>query len=401
VPFRDVFNAMFFISMGMLVDVGLVIADPGWMLGAVLLVLVLKSLLAGAAALVAGWPMRLSLQVGMGLATISEFGFVLARESEKLRLLPPGAMEELTAVITGTMIIGAALVPFAEKASTILASPFRRGDGDAGSADVPVSQTVNAQVVIVGYGLNGQNLARVLRATNIPCSVVEMNPTLAELAKRAGDRVLVGDATRFSILRQAGIAQARALVVAINDVEATRRIVAQARTARPELYILARTRYIGELEELYRLGARQVIPEEFETSIEIFAHVLQELAIPSNIIEAQVQMIRAGRYGMLRGRPGRPDTTSLLEMLERAATLTFLVTADSPAQGKTIRDLNLRAETGVTIIAVVREGKPTTNPPAEFGLNSGDVLVLVGGHQQLDAAKRRLSATDSPTSARG
>jgi len=392
VPFRDVFNAMFFISMGMLVDVGLFVLQPATIIGGVLLVLIGKSLLGGAAVLLAGWPARLSVQVGMGLATISEFGFVVARESEELGLLATASLEVLTAVSCGTMIVGAALIPLAEKTSMIVERFLRRPDRAGEPRENGAHPPINVQVVIVGFGLNGQNLARVLRATNIPFSAVEMNPALAILARRAGDLAVIGDATRFSILRQAGILRARALVIAINDQQATRRIVAQARAARPDLYILARTRYTSELEILHRLGAQQVIPEEFETSIEIFAHVLKQFGIPDNVIEAQVTMIRAGNYGMLRGQPATTARRAdLYSLLEATATQTFMIEPASPACGRTIRDMNLRAETGVTIIAVVRGGRPRTNPPPDMTLEAGDVLVLFGGHKQVDEAKARLS----------
>ena len=220
-----------------------------------------------------------------------------------------------------------------------------------------------------------------------------MNSRLAQVARDASNRVLVGDAARHAILDYAGLSSARAMVIAINDQDATRRIVAQARSRRPDLYVLARTRYISELEHLYRLGAHQVIPEEFETSIEIFAHVLKHFGIPDNVIEAQITMIRAGGYGMLRGRPAAGEGRSdLLSLLEATATQTFMLESDSPAASKTIREMDLRANTGVTIIALVRGGRPQTNPSPDTKMEAGDVLVLVGGHKQLDKAKAILSA---------
>jgi len=147
----------------------------------------------------------------------------------------------------------------------------------------------------------------------------------------------------------------------------------------------------ADLEALHKLGARQVIPEEFETSIEIFAHVLREFAVPDNVIEQQIMLVRAGHYGMLRGRPTDRDLRAeWLQVLEAAVTQTFMVTAESPGCGRSIRDLALRAQTGVTIVAITRRGKPHANPPPEFVLEAGDVLVLVGTHRQLDTAHTML-----------
>ena len=392
VPFRDVFNAIFFMSMGMLVDLP-VVADHLHLISlAIVVTLVLKSLLAGGAVVAAGWPMRFGLYVGLGLCTVSEFGYVLAREADRLGILPEGVIAHIVAYMVGTMMLGAMIFPWADRIADRMSRWWRprqvlppTAPGDE------LLAVVTEHVIIVGYGLNGQNLARVLRATKIPYCVIEMNHALATLAREEGDRVLVGDAARIQILEYAGVDSARALVIAINDQQATRRIVAQARAARQDLYILARTRYTTDLDALYSLGAQEVIPEEFETSIEIFSHVLKHLGIPDNVIQAQVTMIRSGRYGMLRGRPAAVRPADLIGLLEATATQTYLLESGSSACGRTIRDIDLRAKCGAMIIAVVRSGKPLTNPAADFQFQPGDVLVLVGGHKQLDEAKVLLS----------
>lgn len=410
VPFRDVFNALFFMSMGMLVDLPEASPQWHWIAAAVVVILILKTLLAALAVRIAGWPLRLAIQVGLGLASISEFGFVLAREAASMNLFPPAAMNVLTAVIVGTMILGTPLVPLAHRISAVFISSgpsVRRRHGEPAPADSNLDKPLTdapclpgVDVVIVGYGLNGQNLARVLKATGIGFSIVEMNPALASAARTDGWRVILGDATRLSILLQAGLANARALVVAIHDQPATRRIVAQARAERPDLFILARTRNVAELDVLHRLGAQQVIPEEFETSIEIFAHVLHHFGIADNVIEAQVAMVRAGQYGMMRGLPdSAARRAELMQLFDATATQTFLLETDSPVLGRSIREVDLRATTGVSIIAIVRDGKPATNPGPDWTFAAGDLLILLGGHKQLDAAKALFSPPPEDESA--
>lgn len=393
-PFRDVFNALFFISIGMLVDLRLFGQYAVPFVLAILATLVAKTALTSGAVRVSGWPLRLALTAGLGLCTISEFGYVLVKESARLELLPPEFLAQFVAWAAGTMLVGAIFVPTSGPLATAIAGRLQREtslEPSARTADQPPSRL--SHVIIVGYGVNGQNLARVLRATRIPYTVIEMNRANANVARQEGGHVIVGDATRMFILGKAGIATARALVVAIADQQATRRIVAQARAARPDLYILARTPYVSELDPLYRLGAAQVIPEEFETSIEIFAHVLKEFAVPDNVIEQQVTMIRGGRYAMLRGRPtDRALRAEWARLLEVAVTQTFFLTEGSPACGRTIRELDLRARTGVLIVAVTRAGVPTPSPHPDFRLEAGDVLVLVGTHRQLDDAKAALES---------
>jgi len=210
-------------------------------------------------------------------------------------------------------------------------------------------------------------------------------------AKADGECVVVGDGAGMSILEHAGLQKAHALIVAINDPEATKHIVAQARRRRGDLFILARTRYLQQIDDLYHLGATKVIPEDFETSIEIMAHVLREMDVPDNLIEAQLTAVRAGGYSMLRGKAtDRAAQDDLIAALQRTTMRTHLIEGASFACNKTLAELNLRAATGTTIIAITRGGTPQTNPGAHESLREGDVLVMFGAHAQLEEAKALL-----------
>lgn len=390
-PFRDVFNALFFISLGTIVNLSAVAPHWGLLVVAIAVTLVVKCAVAAIAVRVAGWPLRLGVRAGVGLCTVSEFAYVLALEANKLGLLPQVWFEGLTAFAVGTMMCGAMLFPLAGPISEGIAKLFSRSLDLGPLPGFVDEEALTQHVIVVGYGTNGQNLSRVLRATHIAHFVVEMNPTLVEAAREAGTRVIVGDATRAAILRHAGLDSARALVVAINDAQATQRVVSQALGMRHNLFILARTSVTSDIDILYKLGAQMVISEDFETSIEISAYVLKQFGIPDNIVEAQIAAVHAGRYGMLRGNPlDRVAQAELIKALETTVTQTFYLEAESYACGRSISEVNLRAVTGVTMIAVVRNGKPTTNPPADFLLQEGDTLVLVGAHAQLDAAKALL-----------
>jgi CPA2 family monovalent cation:H+ antiporter-2 len=236
-----------------------------------------------------------------------------------------------------------------------------------------------------------------LKSTRVPYCVVEMNQGLVNEARQAEAPVVVGDATRMAILERAGIDAARALVVAVNDHQATQRIVAQVSARRPELYVLARTNFVSDIDRLYELGAKLVVPQDFETSVEVAAHVLQQFGIPDNIVEAQIASVRSGGYGMLRGKPtDRAAHAELIKILERTATQTFYLADDSYACGRTLAEINLRALTGCMVIAIVRSGKPTANPPGDFHLEANDVLVLVGAHQEIEAAKALLQRHAPP-----
>jgi monovalent cation:H+ antiporter-2, CPA2 family len=388
-PFRDVLNALFFVSLGMMVNVELLLPYAAPIALAIVVTLVLKAVIAAVGVRVAGWPLRPALHVGLGLCTVSEFGYVISREAHKLQILPEDALSFLVAYAVGTMIIGAAIVPVSGRLAAALAARLQREpEGPAGEESPALHH-----VIVVGYGVNGENLARVLKATHVPFRVIEMNPILVRRARAAGAEVIVGDATRTVILEHAGLAHAHAVVVGINDSDALRRIISQVRAARPDIFLLARSRFVSDLDALYRIGASEVIAEDFETSIEIAAHLLRQMNVPDNLVEAQIAAVRAGRYGMLRGKAtDRAAQEELMQVLQTTATRTHYVMEGSVANNQTLVELDLRAKTGVTVIAVVRNGKPTTNPDPDFRLEHGDVLVLVGAHAQLEAAKAMLSA---------
>lgn len=395
-PFRDVFNALFFISVGMLAGVDIVI-DHFWLLGGlVLITLAGKSAIMTASLRICRWPLRPALHIGLGLGTVSEFGYVLAREAHQLGLLPEEVLNFVTVYALGTMLLGAMLAPIAGPLSSVLTRVIEPGlEGPEAS---PETRNRRYHVIVVGYGVNGQNVARVLQATHIPFCTIEMNPRLISKARESGVPIVMGDASRPAILHQAGLEFAHAMVVAINDPSATARVVARARAARPDMYILARTRFDSELDHLYKLGADKVISEDFETSIEIAANILKEMNIPDNVVEGQIAAVRAGRYSMLRGMPtDRVATEELMKVLQLTATRTHYLSEGAAACGKSIAELDLRAVTGATIIAVVRDGKPTTSPPPSFVLEAGDVLVLVGAHVQLEAAKAELERPEERT----
>ncbi len=398
-PFRDVFNALFFATLGMMVDLNEVLSNLPFLALLIAGTMLIKTVIAGGGVVCAGWPVRIAIQVGIIMSMLSEFSYVLAIQAHRAGLIEASALGLMISYAVGTMMAGALLFPVTRPIATFLSDRVSGDAADGGDIIAPDPSLQN-HVVVIGYGPTGANLARMLKATHVPHCVVEMNRSNIAAARRAEIPVIVGDATRMSILKHAGIDSARVLVVAVNDKHATERIVAQVASRRPELYILARSDFVNEIDRLRQLGAKMVIPQDFETSIEIGAHVLRQFGIPDNIVEAQIASVRAGGYAMLRGKAtDRAATAELIKVLERTATQTFYISRQSFACGKTIAETDLRARTGCMIIAVVRSQKPTTNPPPDFRFAANDVLVLVGAHQQIEAAKKILEGR--PTTADG
>ena len=242
-------------------------------------------------------------------------------------------------------------------------------------------------VVVVGFGVNGRNLARVLKAAHIGYRVVELNGTTVRRALRDGEPMLFGDVTRREILEQAGVRGAGMVVFAVSDIAAVRRAIVLARQLNPRLHIIVRTRMVTEMDELVALGADEVVAEEFETSIEIFTRVLQHLRVPRNIIRAETKLLRGETYEMFRSPAAAQGVSEqLLEVLAQGTEEIFRVEGGMACAGKTIREVDLRNRSGATVIAVVRGGEPQTNPSPDLRLAPRDSLVLVGSHAELERA---------------
>jgi CPA2 family monovalent cation:H+ antiporter-2 len=390
-PFRDVFNAVFFVSLGMLVNLGHVASIAGLVLVATLATLAMKSVVAALGVRLAGWPAALSLNAGVGLCTISEFGYVFGGEAARTGLLSNNLFQTVVGVIVGTMMLGTLLLPAAGRVSTAVLRRIHAGPEESPSAEEGPSD----HMIVVGYGTHGTNLAQVLRDLDLPYAVIEYDDALATEARRDASHVVVGDATRLSILQRAGLERARALAVTLSDVQAAVRTVAQARNSCPDLFILARVAFLDRLDDLKEAGADLVVPEDYEASIEIIAHAFKHLGVSDHVIEAQVGALRAGRYAMLRGRAtDRAAMAEFLRALELSVIETYFLGEGSPVCGRSLADSRLRAATGVTVLAVVRQGEAAPNPTPDYTLLAGDTLVLLGAHAQLARARALLEGMD-------
>jgi CPA2 family monovalent cation:H+ antiporter-2 len=390
-PFRDLFNSVFFISVGMLLDLHFVAENPLLVVGLGAGIMVLKTATGTAVVYPFFRSLRVAATVGILLAQVGEFSFVLADQAMRVEILTPAQFQAVLAASVLTMLV----TPF-----LVMSVPpllLRWG------TDAPLLETEDrtsadrGHVVIVGYGLNGRNLARVLRETGIAYRILELNSDTVRTAAREGEPITFGDGTRPAVLQAVGVESAAVVVVAISDSVATRRIASLVRRLNASAALIVRTRFMTEIDELYRLGADEVIPEEFETSVEIFARVLQRFHVPRNVIDLQVELIRNEGYAIMRGaRASQPWPGNLSAVLAASTTETVLIPADSHVVGHSLAQLDLRQRTGASVIAVVRNGNPFTNPSSDFVLEASDVVVFLGDHKALVAARRTLESTKEP-----
>jgi len=385
-PFRDVFTSFFFISIGMLLDVSFFFQQPEFILLIALGVLALKTIIAGSAATLLGLPVRTAVLVALAVSQVGEFSFILSDSGVKHGLMTGDTYQMFLAVSILTM----AATPFVMAASPRLADLVARWPMPKklkyGWSPMPELTTAvkKDHVIIIGFGFNGKNLARAASVANIPYLIIETNPELVREEREKGEPIFFGDATQEAVLEHAGVDYAKVVVVAISDPASTRRIVEVIRRLNPDVYIIVRTRYIQEIEPLHNLGASEIIPEEFETSVEIFTRVMQKYLIPRSEVEKFVSEVRADGYEMLRSLSKKTITFSDFEHhLPDIDICSLRVGERSLAAGKTLADIELRKKHGVSVLAIRRDPETLHNPHGEMQLLANDVVVVVGAKESI------------------
>ena len=386
-PFKDSFNGLFFISIGMLMNLTFLQQNILLILIGVAIILLIKTFTGFLSIHLIGHPLRISLQTGIHLAQIGEFSFVLAMAGKSSGLISDNHYQLFLSASVITMILTPFLLQASPTISAWISSKKLLDRLDRMRKRVEKESFPRGKedhVIIIGFGLNGRNLAEVLSETSIPYVVLDLNnETVREMRKR-GEPIFYGDGTRLELLHKLGLSTARMLVIVISDPASTRRMVRLARKENPRIYIIVRTRYTAEVEDLIQLGANEVIPEEFETSIEIFAKVLHRYQVPRNLLFNQIERIRSRSYEALR-RVELPvkSLPEKCEIITDIETETYRMSEQTPATGHSIRDLKIRSRTGATVIAVRRDGGIIPSPDPDFIFKIGDVIYLIGEREKV------------------
>ena len=396
-PFRDVFTSFFFVSIGMLLDVGFLFRQPGTIVLMALGVLVLKSFIASFATVLLGFPLRTSILVGLALGQVGEFSFILSKTGVEHGLLAGNIYQMFLAVSVLSMAATPFIITLAPRLADIilrLPLPKRLISGFYPVSEIKVENKKH-HLIIIGFGVNGRNVARAARVSGIPYAIIEMNPETVRSEQAQGEPIYYGDSTQEAVLQHANIKDARIVVAAINDPTATRRITEIIRRLNPEVHLIVRTRYLQEVKPLYELGADEVIPEEFETSVEIFTRVLAKYFIPRDEIERLVTEVRSDGYEMFRSLSKASASFSDLKLqLPDVDISTFRISQGSPLIGKTLAQIELRRRYGVSVVAIRRGAQILSSPGADTLLQSNDVLFVLGSSEKISEATRIFPYSD-------
>jgi monovalent cation:H+ antiporter-2, CPA2 family len=387
-PFRDVLLGLFFVSVGMYLDLSTVVQHLGWMLllliGPVLAKLVLIVILAR----LFGAKLATALRTGFYLAQAGEFAIVLLALASDLDLVTSTFAQLVLAAMVLSMLSAPLLIHFADP----IARRLTANDWLARAAEVTQiaakAMARQEHVIVCGYGRSGQNLARLLEQEQIPFIALDSDPERVREAAADGSSVVYGDAGRREALIAAGLPKARAVAVTFADTPTALRILHHVQQLRPELPVIVRTVDDSELDRLMKAGAAEVVPEVLEGSLMLASHSLLLLGVPLGRVLSRIRAIREERYSLFRGFfHGATDAADAADNLQPRLH-SVMLTEHSAAVGRTLAELDLKGK--VEITGVRRRGMRSSVPEPDYRFEAGDVVVLLGRPESLALAERRL-----------
>ena len=377
-PYRDVFMSLFFISVGMMLNVEFFGQHFFSIIGLTALFIMVKSLLTLPAVLVQGYPLRAAIITSLSLAQVGEFAFVLAASGLAAGLFDMEGYQNFLDVSVLTMMVTPGLMAIAPRLACKLAGQCGSPEQAATAAPSEDEKHLKDHLIIVGFGISGKHLAHVAKESGIEYTVLEMNPETVS-RYRHKEPIAHGDASQPVVLEHLGVTRARVLVIVISDPSAVRAITIEARRFNPNLHIIARTRFVTEVAPLRQLGADEVIAEEFETSIEIFTRVLSQYLVPRQDVDTFAARIRQENYRMIRRMSAPMDSlNSTINRLPDMGVQAVRLEAESPLCGQSLAQTELRRRHAVTVIAILREGVTQASPGPDAVFESGDIVYLFG-----------------------
>ena len=389
-PFRDVLLGFFFITIGMLLDLRVVVGQFGWVLLALLVPVAFKLALIFGLTRAFGASVGTSLRTGLALCTAGEFGFVLLGLGSAGNLLEPRMLQIVLAAMLLSMMAAPLLVQHADRIVLRVSGAEWMQKSLELHRIAQRSMTTDHHVVVAGYGRTGQHLAKMLEQEGIGYVALDLDPDRVREAAAAGDSVVYGDAGRRETLVAAGVTRASALVVTYNDAHSALKLIHFAHEINPSLPIIVRTQDDADLDKLLAAGATEVVPEIFEGSLMLGSHALVLLGVPLSRVVRRVREARDSRYRLLRGYfHGADDPAESLDADAHDRLHSVPLAPGAKAVGREIGDLGLD-EVGAEVTAVRRRGIRGADPHPGMKLLAGDVVVLRGVPEAIELAEQRL-----------
>jgi CPA2 family monovalent cation:H+ antiporter-2 len=388
-PFRDVLLGLFFVTIGMLLDVRAVF-DNAWVSVLLVALVLLKTLLIIGLSLLFGNNSGVALRTGLALGACGEFGFVLLSNANNLGLIEPQALQPVLAAMVLSMLIAPFII---ERSEAIVrrwsATEWMSRAMQLHSIAVQ-SMAVNEHVVICGYGRSGQNLARLLEQEHVTFIALDFDPQRIREAVAAGESVVFGDAARREVLIAAGLLRAKALAITYSDTASALKILAHAQELRPGLPVVVRTHDDNDIDRLKAAGAAEVVAEILEGSLMLASTTLMLIGTPLNRVLRRIREMREHRYSLFRGFfRGISDEHGDADQKMQPRLHSVMIVPGAAAIGKSLGELDL-ARIRVEVTAVRRRNVRTTTPAADTRIEENDVVVLLGAEGDVAAAEMKL-----------
>jgi len=389
-PFRELFTSIFFISIGMLLDLQFFLENALVVLPLVLVVFVLKGTIASLATAILKYPPRTVLLTGLALFQIGEFAFILSKVGIESGLLTDEMNQYFLSVSIVTMLLTPFVIQYSEKISTILINPRIQKKWGMIRSKYDTNENEHLKglenhLVIIGYGINGTNVAKAARYAKIPYVILELNADVVRLQRERGEPIVFGDAVHEHILNTIRLKNARVVVIAISDPKATKLIVSNIRNISKSVYVVVRTRYVKEMDTLIALGADEVIPEEFETSIEIFTRVLHNYLVPIDEMEKLIDSIRADNYKLFLPQGRLSKNIASTRIPDFKISCVRLLADSGSIIGKTIAEANIRKKFGVNILAISRKDQMISSIDPNEKMIQNDLVFISGDQEHIES----------------
>ncbi len=392
IPFKDVFTSFFFVSIGMLLDLGFVYEHPWLVIATVLIVLLLKTMIGGLTAFALGHTFFGTVVIGLSIAQVGEFSFILARLGLDYEIITPYHYQLFLSVAITSMALSPLLIqssrPLARLILKLPLPPFLV-DGLFPLKQVEIPE-INKHVVLIGKDSRAINLAAMIKTMGLPFTAIVFDPDRARSEMDKGNLVVFGDATNEPVLRQAFVHTAEMVVVSVGNPITSMAIIEHIRSMNKHANIIVRTRHITDIEDLYRMGANQVIPEEFETAIDFFERILGKYLIPRMDIERAIARTREDNYGIFRDK-GKMSGYSLLKDIPDIEIAAVMVEEKSLFAGKSIAETALRKTCGVTMVAIRNGDQVIPNPEPSTIIRGNNIVYLLGKPEMIAVATNILT----------
>jgi len=387
-PFRDVLLGLFFVTVGMLLDLREV-AQNGWTAVLLIALVLAKTFVIFGLARFFGAEAGTALRTGLALGASGEFGFVLLSHANNAGFIAAEVLQPVLAAMVLSMLIAPFVIHHSERLVRRWVAAEWTTRAMHLTAVAARSMEASEHVVICGYGRTGQNLARFLEQERVPFIALDIDPQRVHEAAAAGESVVFGDAARREVLVAAGLMRAKAIAITYSDTRSALRILDHVRSARPGLPVVVRTLDDSDMERLKAAGAAEVIPEIMEGSLMLASSTLMLLGTPLNRVLRRIRQTRTERYALFRGFYRGMTDIGESDDASQPRLHSIVIAAGAAAIGKSLGEVDLAA-LNVSVTAVRRRNVRTLTPHREMRIEEGDVLVLMGVEEDLAAAEIRL-----------